>query len=171
MGYDYNPIRQRFDMNKKRLTIVVLVVLLIIGVFFTGKTLTGYVTYSASLADELNQTKLNLSACSTQLSSTSSQLTVCQSDNTKLKSYVDMAKSSAQACATDLSIANSSLGSCKTDNENLKSQKEFFESNYNKLAENAAADICCARGITMASWSINDSFILCSGNRTVNCIA
>ncbi len=169
---EYNYTGSRFNINKKYLAISALVILLVFGVFFFGKTVTSFLVYSGSISKELNETRTNLTICNAQLTERDAQLSGANSLITTCQNETAVLKTNVEACTSNMNSINASFESCKVNNTYLESQKKIVESDYEKLAENAASDLCCPRGIKTASWSINDSFILCgSGNRTVNCTA
>ncbi|MBI3191014.1 hypothetical protein HYZ41_04920 [archaeon] len=161
MTYDY---RHGFGLteNKKHLVIYVLAVILILSLFVFGKVITGYATYTGEVVKVLNETKSDLSVCETGLTNANNDIAKYLSDIAVMKPLFD-------TCKTNLNSTQTLLETCGKEKTSLKAENAETELKYDALASHAAMDICCLRGVTVASWSIVDNFILCSGNKTVSC--
>jgi chromosome segregation ATPase len=129
---------------------------------FSGKVITGYTTYADQIEKELNETRHDLSLCEDGIANANNDIASFLSGLANMKSISDV-------CRTELNSTKSALDMYGKEKSSLQAEKDGLELKYNNLAIHAATDMCCVRGVKIASWSIVDDFILCSGNKTINC--
>jgi hypothetical protein len=186
MGYSYSPssrderARAFFSRKGKHLLVAAVIVFFIGTFYLVGNTLTGYVTYSKDLEQQLNSTNNELSALQVQKEA-------CDADLQNANSDIGGLNSSLNTCTTNLFSSKLFLDSCNKDKEKLNEEKRNLSSSldmcraekdtsaqsYRQLARNSVKAICCSFGdvqsATIRNWNITNNSIVCSGTYTINC--
>ena len=184
MGYSYSPgsgERMHFFDKKGKHLAVAAAILLFIGTFyFVGNTLTGYITYSRNLEQELNETH-------NELIDLKSEYEACSTDLTDANSGIASLNSSLNSCSADMFSQKLAVTSCNTEKNSLIEEKKSLSSSlsscrneqtsshesYRQLARNSVKAICCSFGDVQSSairnWNITNNSIVCTGNYTINC--
>lgn len=158
-----------FARDKKHIAIAVLAVMLVVSVSLMGKAVTSYAAYVDDISGRLNQTEKSLGSCSSSLNQASFMAQECQGNLTAARSSLSGCESKSSSIRSLLDMANADVNKCKSDYSALKTKNDAAQSKYDALAENAAKDICCTRGVVSINWDVVDNFIVCSGPRNATC--
>ena len=183
MGYSYAPQSSgglQLGKRGKHLAIAAVIILFVGTFYFVGNTMTGYVTYSESLEQQLNETHnkfLDMKA----------QYETCDAYLGNANSNIASLNTSLNACSTDMFSQKLAVTSCNNEKERLGREKSDLSTSlsscrseqvsstesYKQLARNSVKAICCSFGDVQSgsvrNWNITNNSIVCTGNYTINC--
>ncbi|MFA4819986.1 MAG: hypothetical protein WC613_03440 [Candidatus Aenigmatarchaeota archaeon] len=179
MGYSYSPqstderARQFFSKRGKHLAIVIVVAFLFVVFYTTGIAMTTYATYSRTVEQQLNETRVNLAnvqteknLCQASLENTSNDLKLCQTNVNSITALLDSCDKEKTLLYTNVNSLNSSLNNCKTE-------KAAAAQSFKQFIKNSVKAICCSYGDVQSGaarkWSMVNDSIICTGEYTVDC--
>lgn len=185
-SYRYNPhsrtgsVRDFIKANNKPVFILFIVVVLIGSMYIVTNSVTGYVAHTASVEQDLADTKTELETalsekveCTNDLSVKTNELDVC---NQQLGEAVPSLASCEEERTTlehDYSILAADYSVCESDRVYLEESYQTKSNEYSALV-NKSAIICCSIqdviNDVVRDWDIVDGGISCgSGNYKVEC--
>lgn len=182
MAFSYNYKHKPHNPSgaAKKALIAAVMLILVLGIYSVGSTITGYISYSDSVASELNGTKKELEIYKAVSDECTRDLWLKESDLTACERSFESASASLAACeALAASLSNrtssleSSLASCSSELQSLKGIFGNLNISYEKLVRNSVKAVCCSFSDVQRSqirnWGVSPDGIVCSGSFSVNC--
>jgi hypothetical protein len=176
-----NAIKSSWEKYGRSISIALVSIFTLFMFFNLSTNVTGFITYTESLQEELNETQIELAGakashqqcissldgritelteCNSLLSGGESELAACKSEKTSLTIYTDELNEVLNVCTSERDIIQESL--------------DTQETNYDELIRNSARPMCCSAFSILngdsISWGLNDNKLKCgSGDFTVDC--
>lgn len=195
--YDYKPpgrrkfkgrIEDQFKRFRKGNVITAVIIIVVIGIFAVGAfSITGFVTYTQDMEQELNETtialdntKVKLDECNTNLFNSLDKITDLENrlqDSSGLLIECEGVKADLNSYANEL---NALLTTC--EGEKAEVEKNYqdsldtiadLENTRDTVIKKSARSVCCSfadvENSVIRNWTVVDNGVVCDGNHTINC--